>query len=245
MGIEHNREGVGRRKVMIESLAVESGQIILDLGCGGGYQVRDLALAVGSEGRVTGADPSSDQLDAAREYCSDLDNIEFVEESGTDLSFSDDTFDSVTSTNVLEYINDVDSTISEIRRVLRKGGRYCTTSVLWDHVRFHGPEPVLNNKIHKVFREHCIHQMLPLELPRKLQENGFSGISSMSLSFLNQTMHNNAFAKWFSILMAKFATSEGMPGDDVAEWQKQLEEADREGRFGFVSFPVLTTGVAV
>ena len=40
------QEGVGRRKLIIDSLAVESGQSILDLGCGGGYQVCRLALAV-------------------------------------------------------------------------------------------------------------------------------------------------------------------------------------------------------
>ena len=36
---------------------------------------------------------------------------------------------------------------------------------------------------------------------------------------------------------------DGMPEDDVALWQRQLEEADRDVRFGFVSMPVLTTGV--
>ena len=65
------QEGVGRRKLIIDSLAVESGQSILDLGCGGGYQVRSLALAVGSGGRVVGNDPSLKQIEAAREYCSD------------------------------------------------------------------------------------------------------------------------------------------------------------------------------
>ena len=49
-----SQEGVGRRKIIMDSLSVASGQTILDLGCGGGYQVRSLALAVGSEGRVVG-----------------------------------------------------------------------------------------------------------------------------------------------------------------------------------------------
>ena len=162
------QEGVGRRKLIIDSLAVESGQSILDLGCGGGYQVRSLALAVGSGGRIVGNDPSLKQIEAAREYCSDLDNVEFTQDSGTDLSFHDGTFDSVTSTNVLEYIIDVDSAVAEIRRVLKKGGRFCTISVLWDHHRFHGPDPTLNDQVHHVFRDHCAHQMLPLELPKML-----------------------------------------------------------------------------
>ena len=102
--VSQTQEGIGRRKIVFESLAVESGQSILDLGCGGGYQARSLALAVGSEGRVVGVDPSQKQLEVAREYCSDLDNVEFTQDSGNDLSFDKETFDSATSTNVLDYI---------------------------------------------------------------------------------------------------------------------------------------------
>ncbi len=39
------QEGIARRRTMFESLVVESGQTILDLGCGGGHLVHELALA--------------------------------------------------------------------------------------------------------------------------------------------------------------------------------------------------------
>ena len=64
--VAQSQEGVGRRKLIYESLGVESGQSILDLGCGGGYQARILALAVGSEGRVVGVDRDAAQ---ARALC--------------------------------------------------------------------------------------------------------------------------------------------------------------------------------
>ena len=239
------QEGVGRRKLIIDSLAVESGQSILDLGCGGGYQVRSLALAVGSGGRIVGNDPSLKQIEAAREYCSDLDNVEFTQDSGTDLSFDDETFDSATSTNVLDYIGDIDGVVAELRRVLRKGGRLCTISILWDHHRFHGADPALNDRILHVFRDHCPHQMLPLGLPKILLNNGFSGITSTPIPILNMTMHNNAFARWTSKTIAAFAIKNGMSEDEVALWLRQIEEADRNGNFGFVSMSVLTTGVAI
>ena len=240
-----SQEGVGRRKIIMDSLSVASGQTILDLGCGGGYQVRSLALAVGSEGRVVGVDPSLKQIEVAREYCSDLDNVEFTQDTGTDLSFRDETFDSTTSTNVLDYIGDVNGVVAELRRVLRKGGRLCTISCLWDHHRFHGADPALNDRILHVFRNHCPHQMLPLELPTILLNNGFAGINSMPIPLLNMTMHNNAFARWTSKLIAAFAIGNGISEDDVALWLRQLEEAERDGHFGFVSMSVLTTGVAI
>ncbi len=243
--VSQTQEGIGRRKIIFESLAVESGQSILDLGCGGGDQARSLALAVGPGGRVVGVDPSLKQLEVAREYCSDLDNVVFTQDSGNDLSFDDETFDAATSTNVLDYIDDVDGVAAELRRVLRKGGRLCTISILWDHHRFHGADSTLNDRILHVFRDHCPHQMLPLGLPKILSNNGFSGINSMPIPILNLTMHDNAFASWTSKTIAAFAMMNGMPEDDVGLWLKQLENADRDGHFGFVSMSVLTTAVAI
>ena len=55
-------EGMARRMAVFEALAVESGQAVLDLGCGGGHLVREIALAVGAGGRAVGFDVSADQL---------------------------------------------------------------------------------------------------------------------------------------------------------------------------------------
>ena len=46
-------------------------------------------------------------------------------------------------------------------------------------------------------------------------------------------------------LVAAFAIGQGIAEDDAARWLDQLAEADREGRFGFVSVPVLTTATAI
>ena len=43
------QEGVGRRKATFEALNLSAGQHILDLGCGGGHLLKDLALSVGVE----------------------------------------------------------------------------------------------------------------------------------------------------------------------------------------------------
>ena len=41
--------------------------------------------------------------------------------------------------------------------------------------------------------------------------------------------------------MAGFAIKQGVPKAEVDTWRTQLAKAETEGRFGFTSFPVLTT----
>ena len=69
------QEGVGRRKATFEALNIAVGQQVLDVGCGVGHLLRDLALSVGTEGRIVGLDPSNQQIEAAKGHCQDLGNV--------------------------------------------------------------------------------------------------------------------------------------------------------------------------
>ena len=238
------QEGAGRRKATFEALCITVGQHVLDLGCGGGHLLRDLALSVGSKGRAVGLDPSEPQINAAKELCKELDNVEFSQDSATRLSFADDAFHSVASIQVLEYIPDVDAALAEVQRVLKAGGRFVSVSVLWDHWRFHGPEPKLNERMHEAFKAHCSHQMLPLQMPAKLAQQGFVGAQCTPIGFMNNSLHHNSFAWFASSLISHFAEKQGIPTADVERWREQLDQAVEDGRFGFVSMPVLTTAIA-
>ncbi|MCZ6722445.1 MAG: methyltransferase domain-containing protein [Gammaproteobacteria bacterium] len=242
--IAEGLEGTARRLAVFEALAVNTGQAVLDLGCGGGHLVRDLALAVGDSGRVVGLDASTDQLGSAGEFCAGLSAVELMQADATDLPFEDASFDSLASIQMLEYVPDVDGAIAEARRVLKPGGKAVLVSVLWDHWRFHGADPELNDRMHDIWRSHCTHQMLPMELPGKLIAAGFNGVAQKPIAFINGTMHENAFALWATKLVAAFAIAKGVRDEDAADWIDQLEKADAEGRFGFVSVPVLTTATA-
>ena len=243
--IAESREGISRRLVTIEALSIETGQAIIELGCGAGHLVRDIGLAVGETGRAVGLELSAEQLETAASLCDGLAQVELIEGTATDLSFEDETFDGLASIQVLDYIAEVDQTITEARRVLRTGGRIASISVLWDHWRFHGADPDLNDQMFELWRDHCEHQMLPLEMPRKLSMAGFDGVTQRPIGFLNGNMHDNAFARSASRLVAAFAISKGVSEQDVTLWLNQLSVANREGRFGFVSMPVLTTAIAV
>ncbi len=233
--------GINRRKAVLETISINSGNRIIDVGCGAGQLLGHLAKAVGEHGEVIGLDPSADQLAKAKSSCSDFSNITFLEKGADETGLPGDSCDAATSTQALEYIPDVDAALAEITRVLRPGGSLVNISILWDHFRFHGADTKLNDEIHEVFRAHCSHQMLPMELPGKLQRLGFRHIKDKSLAFVITRRDHNSPALYTENVMANFAINKGMPEKDVTSWQTQLAVAEKEGRFGFASFPVLTS----
>ena len=99
----------------------QSGQKILDLGCGTGIFSLKLA-ALGCT--VTGVDISANMLSIAREKTgrNDTGDIDFFEMDGNHLLFADNTFDAVLSMAAFEFINTPQQVFSEMLRVVKPGG---------------------------------------------------------------------------------------------------------------------------
>jgi trans-aconitate methyltransferase len=102
---------------VVQLLAPQQGERILDLGCGTGYLTNLIAQA---GARVTGIDHSASMIDRARAAYPDLD---FRVVSATDFHF-DTPFDAVFSNATLHWVLDKDNAIDNIYKALRPGGRF-------------------------------------------------------------------------------------------------------------------------
>jgi SAM-dependent methyltransferase len=233
--------GTTRRNAILNALPIQAGDTIIDVGCGAGHLLPHLAKAVGNSGTIYGLDPSKTQLDKASSRCSEFPNIKFIERNADDSQLQSDCCHLATSTQALEYIPDVDKALDEITSILKSGGAFVNISILWDHFKFNGADQKLNNKIHEAFRAHCSHQMLPMELPGKLERRGFKNIKDEALAFVITRRDENSPARYSEAIMANFALTQGVSEEEVSDWKSQLKKAEQQGRFGFTSFPVLTS----
>ena len=106
--------------IMITAAAVSMGDDVLDVGCGTGVLTRELTQHVGDTGSATGFDLSESMLGVARDRCPDA---AFKQGNVTQLPFDDQSFDVVISSFMLMFVPDPEKSLSEMRRVLRPGGR--------------------------------------------------------------------------------------------------------------------------
>jgi len=94
-------------------------QAVLEIGCGNG--VDSITFGKKTKAKVVGIDISPDAIKAANES-NDLKNVKFMVGDAEKLDFKDDQFDLVYSMAVL-HSTDLDKSISEVSRVLKKGGQ--------------------------------------------------------------------------------------------------------------------------
>jgi len=102
---------------VIELLAPQPGEKILDLGCGTGHLTSLIAEAGAS---VVGLDKSPKMIESARKGYPEL---EFVQSDATSLAF-DSEFDAVFSNATIHWIKDQRALALAIRRALKPGGRF-------------------------------------------------------------------------------------------------------------------------
>ena len=114
---------VRQRAEVLALLAAQPGERVLDVGSGPGFLVASLADAVGAGGAVHGVDPSAPMNALARELLGTRPWARIDDGNALELPYADGAFDAAVSTQVYEYVEDIPRALSELRRVLRPGGR--------------------------------------------------------------------------------------------------------------------------
>jgi arsenite methyltransferase len=105
--------------------AVGEGETVLDLGCGAGTDLLIAAQMAGKNGRAIGIDLTPSMVKRARESAAEmgLENVEVHEGMIESIPLPDESVDIVISNGVIDLVPDKDAVFSEIKRVLRPGGR--------------------------------------------------------------------------------------------------------------------------
>jgi SAM-dependent methyltransferase len=228
------RDVVRRRRLVREALRPAPGERIVDIGCGPGFYVSELAHEVGEAGAVVGVDSSGTMLGAARARCRELGNVELLEADASSLPLAGGSFDAALSVQVLEYVADIQAALAEVRRVLRPGGRLVVWDVDWATVSMQTADEVRMTRVLKAWDGHLAHPSLPRSISPLLLGSGFEDVRVEGHAFVATTFDPEAYGVNALPLMEDHVAGSPAVGPDLAHaWADEQRELGAQGAFYF------------
>jgi arsenite methyltransferase len=149
------------------------GEVVLDLGSGGGIDVLISARRVGEHGKVYGLDMSEEMLALARENQREagIRNVEFLKGRIEEIPLPAKTVDAVISNCVVNLSPEKDLVMAEVYRVLRPGGRVAISDVVF----LREPSPAIRDSV--ALWSGCIAGALTVdEYVQALADAGFTAV---------------------------------------------------------------------
>lgn len=147
----------GMRDETFDTLALEPGETVLDLGCGPGTNFERLREAVGPDGIVVGLDYSPGMVATARTLVDDRgwENVHVVQADASSTCGPDDAFDAIVTTFALHTFPDAAGALENVHDALAPDGRFV---VLDSRPLTDGPLRVLNPLFERIISCAVNHQ---------------------------------------------------------------------------------------
>jgi ubiquinone/menaquinone biosynthesis C-methylase UbiE len=217
------------KELIIEMLGLKPGVRVLDIGCGLGDDAREIAAIVGANGRVVGIDPSETMIAESKKRAAGLGlPVEFLIGDVRNLDFPDSSFDFVRTDRVLMFVPEIQQAISEIVRVLRRGG--CVVASELDHeMHFQDSHfPDISRKVCSVFAASQPQPQLGRQLHRLLAEHGLRNVKCVP-RVLRPPYKTFRFAL-DGFLAAAVARGQ-LTENEISSWLNDLAVLDEAGLF--------------
>lgn len=114
---------------LLEKVVYHRGIKVLDIGCGTGFPLIEIAMRLGNTCKIYGLDPWDAALTRAKKKIEvyNIKNIELISGFAENIPLETNSIDLIISNNGLNNVADIELSLKECSRVIKRGGQFLQT----------------------------------------------------------------------------------------------------------------------
>ncbi len=219
---------------LLEAIPLKSVSNVLDIGCGTGFPLLEIAMRLGQGSHITGIDPWKAGLARIRDRIAqyEITNISLIEGVAENMPLPSESFDLLVSNNGINNVQDLGQTFKECNRVARKGAEFLwTMNTDGSFKTFYEcfKAVIIQRKLNSVIEtidQHIYLKRRPLEeMKLRLHEAGFELITIEESAFDYRFSSGSAMFRHTFIRLAFLDSWKKLvPADKVHEVFSELEK---------------------
>jgi ubiquinone/menaquinone biosynthesis C-methylase UbiE len=216
-------------------LQPQSGDSILDVGCGLGDADKGLLMAYPTLRKVVGVDVIEQRIQTCLAKWQDDGRpakLEFKQADAQNLPFSNETFDRVFSVDTLEWVFDPAKALREMLRVIKPGGVALIAHSDFDSQVFNAADRQLNRKIVHSFSDAGPNGQIGRELFGLCRSAGFTRVRPLVYTLVNTVWKPEMYACRTAHMMRDWLLEKAaVSGEEIERWLADLAAQSAGGKF--------------
>jgi ubiquinone/menaquinone biosynthesis C-methylase UbiE len=211
-------------------LEAAEGDQVLDVGCGTGEDVREIARRHPGVA-VVGVDADAERVAEAERLTLGVPRpVEFRVADAVRLPFEPGTFDAVRADRVFHHLEDPAAGLAEMVRVTRAGGRVVVSDVEYESLVVGGADHRVTRRVAEWWCDHHVPQgRIGRQLPGRFRDAGLEAVEVHPVVLLVTTYDEDVLH--LAERATQAAAAGALPQDEADHWVAALREADRAERF--------------
>jgi SAM-dependent methyltransferase len=212
----------------------------VDVGCGAGTAVRDLASYVAPGGSAIGVDFGPPFIEAATARAAKAGvDVAFHVANAEELPFASESLDGYRAERVYQHLVEPTKALAEARRVLAPGGRIVLVDQDWDATLIDSDDKATTRLILRAFADGIVNSAVGRQYHRRLGDAGFSDVVIHAEAATSTNWDDYGFLIEWMVLGLELRGE--LNSALVQPWLEEQRERARRGRFFMIMTHFLAT----
>lgn len=206
--------------------------LIVDVGCGTGIDVINMANSIGKNANFIGIDHDQAMIDKANLSKGSLNNVEFLNSEVNSLPLMDNSVEGLRAERLLQHLTEPDGAIGEMYRVLKKNQPLVIAETDWAGLTIYNEHTNAASKLTKYLTEVKINNgYASRKLTSYLRRAGFNNINITIFSFVIKSLKEANEYLWLEHILNEATEKEYLSTSEHNEFVASLKSSDENGYF--------------